>query len=259
MFPAGTYLLRKTLYIPSRVSLVGDGPATVLGIRPLQVAYLAKDIRKGGRVLTCKTEPPFRVGEGIGVCDDKHRGWWGTHGEVERVVGNRVWMSVPFNRRLLARDNARVVNLFPCIWAEGETDIEIRDLTIKGPEDYAGDWWDFTYSAVHIVGCERVARSELFRCFGWPSDGFWDFSAVAMPRWRIVRRTGVAGMGFIPERGWRAVCGHTISGRAMGAMGIIFCARVHHSVCSDSVFFRKWTTRDWRCGKWRGSPQYCES
>ena len=74
--PSGTYLLRKTLYIPSRVSLVGDGPATVLRIRPLQVAYLAKDIRKGGRVLTCKTE--FRVGEGIGVCDDKHRGWWGS-------------------------------------------------------------------------------------------------------------------------------------------------------------------------------------
>ena len=53
--PAGTYLLRKTLYIPSRVSLVGDGPATVLKIEPLLVAYLAKDIRKGGRVLTCKT------------------------------------------------------------------------------------------------------------------------------------------------------------------------------------------------------------
>ena len=48
------------------------------------------------------------------------------------------------------------------------------------------------------------------------------FSAVAMPRWRIVRLTGVAGMGFIRERDWRAVCGRTISGREMGAMGIIF-------------------------------------
>ena len=48
------------------------------------------------------------------------------------------------------------------------------------------------------------------------------FSAVAMPRWRIVRHTGVAGMDFIPERGWREVCGRIISGRGMEVMGIIF-------------------------------------
>ena len=30
--PAGTYLLRDSGYVPSRVSLVGDGPATVLAV-----------------------------------------------------------------------------------------------------------------------------------------------------------------------------------------------------------------------------------
>ncbi len=232
--PSGTYLLRKTLYVPSRVSLIGDGPATVLRIRPLQVAYLSKDIRKGGRVLTCKTAPPFRVGEGIGVCDDKHRGWWGTHGEVERVVGNRVWMSVPFNRRLLVRDNARVVNLFPCIWAEGETDIEIRDLTIKGPDDYEGDWWDFTYSAVHIVGCERV---RVLNCsvFGWPSDGF-GIQRGCDAQVAHCQAHGCRGHGFHPGTGLaRSVWSHNI-GKGNGGDGYYFCARVHHSVCSDSVF-----------------------
>ena len=48
--PAGTYLLRDSVYVPSRVSLVGDGPATVLAIRPLQVATLAQNVRKGQRV-----------------------------------------------------------------------------------------------------------------------------------------------------------------------------------------------------------------
>ena len=232
--PAGTYLLRKTLYVPSRVSLVGDGPATVLTIRPLQVAYLAKDIRKGGRVLTCKTTPPFRVGEGIGVCDDQRRGWWGTHGEVERIEGKRVWMSVPFNRQLSAGRNARVVNLFPGIWAEGETDIEIRDLTLKGPEEYDGPWWDFTYSAMHIVSCERV---RILNCsiFGWPSDGF-GIQRGSDAQVAHCQAHGCRGHGFHPGTGLvRSVWSHNI-GKGNGGDGYYFCARVHHSVCSDSVF-----------------------
>lgn len=232
--PAGTYVLRQTVYLPSRVSLVGDGPATVLVIPPLKVAYLAKDMRKGGRVLTCKTKPAFRVGEGIGVCDDKRRGWWGTHGEVERVEGKRVWLSVPFNRQLSAGRNARVVSLFPGIWAEGETDIEIRDLTLKGPDGYDGPWWDFTYSGMHIVSCERV---RILNCsvFGWPSDG------IGVQRGSDVQVAhcqahGCRGHGFHPGTGLvRSVWSHNI-GRGNGGDGYYFCARVHHSVCSDSVF-----------------------
>ena len=137
--PAGTYPLRKTLYVPSRVSLIGDGPGDhVDDFCPCKSPLWPAIFTKGSGVLTCTSKPPFRVGEGIGVCDDDHRGWWGTHGEVERVEGVRVWMNVPFERDLSASRNARAVNLFPGVWAEGETDIAIRDLTLKGPENYEG-------------------------------------------------------------------------------------------------------------------------
>ena len=232
--PAGTYPLRKTLYVPSRVSLIGDGPATALTILPLQVAPLARDIHKGERVLTCTSKPPFRVGEGIGVCDDDHRGWWGTHGEVERVEGVRVWMNVPFERDLSASRNARAVNLFPGIWAEGETDIAIRDLTLKGPENYEGAWWDFTYSAMHIVACERV---RILNCsvFGWPSDGF-GIQRGCDVQVAHCQAHGCRGHGFHPGTGLaRSIWSHNI-GKGNGGDGYYFCARVHHSVCSDSVF-----------------------
>ena len=232
--PAGNYLLRRSVYVPGRVSLVGEGPATVLTIRQPQVVWLTRDLRAGRRVIECRTPPPFQVGEEIGVCDDKRRGWWGTHGLVERIEGHRAWMSAPFNRALAVARKARAVSLFPAIWSRNEADIEIRDLTVRGPEGYDGPWWDFTYTGIHLDGCERVRVSNC-TVSGWPSDG------IGVQRGCDVHVTGCQthgcrGNGFHPGTGLgRSVWSHNI-GRGNGGDGFYFCMRVHHTVCSDSVF-----------------------
>ncbi len=232
--PAGTYLLRRSVYLPGRVSLVGEGPATVLTIRMPSVVGLKRDLRKGRRVLECAERPPFEPGDEIGVSDDKRRGWHGTHGIVERVEGRRVWMSVPFNRGLTVDRQARAVGLFPAITAQGKADVEIRDLVIRGPAGYDGPWWDFTYAGIHLVGCERV---RVINCTvaGWPSDG------IGVQRGYDAQVTqcqahGCRGHGFHPGTGLgRSVWSHNIA-RGNGGDGFFFCAQVHHTVCSDSVF-----------------------
>lgn len=231
---AGTYVLRDSVYLPSRVSLVGDGPATVLAIRPLKVAVLAKNVRTGQRMLECRAVPRFRVGDGIGVKDDRQGGWWGTHGTVQKIEGKRMWLDAPFNKPLLTDRNARVVSLFPAIYALNEEDVEIRDLTLQGPDNYTGPWWDFTYAGMHLVGCQRV---RILNCTvkGWPSDG------IGVQRGSDVQVAhcqahGCRGHGFHPGTGLgRSVWSHNI-GQGNGGDGFFFCARVHHSVCSDSVF-----------------------
>ena len=231
---AGTYTLRRSLYLPSRVSLVGDGPASVLAILPLKTSLLANGVRKGQRVMELKARPRFRVGDGIGVRDNERGGWWGTHGIVQKIEGKRVRLDVPFNRQLTVAQKATAVTLFPAILAEDETDIEIRDLTLNGPLGYAGRWWDFTYSGMHIVGWRRV---RILNCTvaGWPSDG------IGVQRGSDVQVAhcqshGCRGHGFHPGTGLaRSVWSHNI-GEGNGVDGFFFCARVHHSVCSDSVF-----------------------
>ncbi|MBT4612163.1 MAG: hypothetical protein HOC05_19110, partial [Gemmatimonadetes bacterium] len=111
--PAGRWRLSRSICLPSGVSLVGDGPATILHIAPLKVARLATAVRKGGRVLTLKGKVPFRVGQAIGLSDEVLSGWWGTHGIVEDINGQRVRMSVKFNRGLSVADDAKAVSLFP--------------------------------------------------------------------------------------------------------------------------------------------------
>ena len=126
------------------------------------------------------------------------------------------------------------MNLFPAIWSRGEADIEIRDLTVRGPEGYDGPWWDFTYTGIHLDACERVRVADC-TVFGWPSDG------IGVQRGSDVQVTGCQahgcrGHGFHPGTGLvRSVWSHNI-GRGNGGDGFYFCARVHHTVCSDSVF-----------------------
>lgn len=232
--PAGRWRLTRSVWLPSNVSLIGDGPATVLYISPLKTARLAKDIRKGGRTLTVRGKVPFTVGQEIGISDDVRRGWWGTHGVVEAIDGRTVTLGVKFNRALYAKDNATAVSLFPAITAEDETDLAIADLTIRGPRGYRGKWWDFTYSAIHLVLCRR-ARVTNVTMFDWPSDG------IGVQRGSDVQVSqcqahGCAGHGFHPGTGLaRSVWSHNI-GTKNGGDGFFFCARVHHSTCSDSVF-----------------------
>ncbi len=232
--PSGRWHLSRSIWIPSGVSLIGDGPSSEIYISPLKVARLTKDVRKGGRVIELRGRVPFRVGQEVGVRDDQRGGWWGTHGIVEAIDGKRVKLSVPFNRTFYASDRATAQSLFPAITAEGRKDLELRDFSIHGPKGYNGKWWDFTYSAIHLVLCQR-ARVMNVNVFEWPSDG------VGVQRGSDVQVTqcqshDCAGHGFHPGTGLgRSVWSHNI-GKGNGGDGFFFCARVHHSTCSDSVF-----------------------
>jgi len=232
--PAGRWHLSRSIRLPSRVSLVGAGPATVLHISRLKVARLATAVRKGGRGLTLKGKVPYRVGQEIGISDEVLNGWWGTHGIVEAINGHRVRMSARFNRGLSVADDAKAVSLFPAVTGDGATDVDLANFTIRGPTGYKGKWWDFTYSAIHLVSCQRVRISNV-TVFEWPSDG------IGVQRGADVQVSqcqshGCRGHGFHPGTGLaRSVWSHNI-GKGNGGDGFFFCARVHHSTCSDSVF-----------------------
>ncbi|NKB66912.1 MAG: hypothetical protein GKR89_07625 [Candidatus Latescibacteria bacterium] len=231
---AGTYWLRRSLYIPSRVRLVGQGPASILAIHPLSTIALARDHRRGSRTVHCAGKVPFAVGDEIGLNDDKMHGWWGTHALIEAIDGPRMRLSRPLEKPLKKDRNARAVSLFPALHAFDENEIHIRDLAIAGPPDFQGEWWDFTYAAIHLNQCHR---SQVSGCHinNWPSDG------IGVQRGGDIQVThcqahACRGHGFHPGTGLqRSVWSHNI-GRRNGGDGLYFCARVHHSICSDSVF-----------------------
>ncbi|MBT3265977.1 right-handed parallel beta-helix repeat-containing protein [Candidatus Poribacteria bacterium] len=231
---AGVYRLRDTIHLPASVSLVGSGPATVLDIAPLRAVPLAQDAPEGSNEVQLVEASSFRAGDAVGLTDTTNRGWWGTHTTVTRVDGTTVWVDRPVNRGLTAGDEAVAVNLFPAIQADDVSDIEIADLSVRGPGGADGPWWDFTYSAIHVVRCERT-RIRDCSVTGWPSDGIsiqrgYDAQVTGC------RAHGCRGHGYHPGTGLgHSIWSHNI-GKGNGGDGLYFCMGVHHSVCSDNVF-----------------------
>jgi len=232
--PAGQYKLKNSVRVPSGVRLIGEGAATVLCVAPPRENLLVKDARKGGRTLTLQKQVRMQPGDAIGVGDDHIRGWWGTHAVVEKVDGPVVRLDRPLHRSVSTQRQARIVNLFPAIWGQDATDVEIRDLTIQGINGYLGRWWDFTYAAIHLVSCER-ARITGVSVGWWPSDG------IGVQRGADVQVThcqvhNCRGHGYHPGTGLGNSVWSQNIGRKNGGDGLFFCMRVHHSICSDNVF-----------------------
>ena len=236
--PSGKWKLTRSVQVPSGVSLVGDGPSTILFISPLKVGALAKDIRKGGRVITLKGNVPFRVGQEIGVSDEVRGGWWGTHGLVEKIDGPQVTLSARFNRTLYASDDAKAVSLFPAITALDQEDLEIADLTILGPRGYKGKWWDFTYSTTpSIWSCVGVYASQMSRC----SIGramVLESKEGRMFRSANASHTDVGDTAFIQGADWQEVSGRTTSVKVMAALRSSF-VRTSTILCAVTVCYRR--------------------
>ncbi len=232
--PAGAYPLRATVHLPSGVRLVGDGVATVLRVAPIQRVALAADVDVAARVVELAGDHSFRPGDAIGLTDQTNAGWWGTHATVSHVEGTTLRMDGEVTRALSTELDARAVNLFPAVQANDATDVEVTDLSIQGPEGYAGAWWDFTYSAVHIVGCQR-SRVRNLNVSNWPSDGI-SIQRGSDAQVTACQAHGNTGHGFHPGTGLgQSIWSHNIA-KGNGRDGLFFCMGVHHTVCSDNVF-----------------------
>jgi parallel beta-helix repeat protein len=241
--PAGDWRLRQSVVLPSRVSLVGDGPATELTIAAPYVLPLTHDAQKGSRSVHVQGHAPFAPGDAVGLVDNPHQWWDGTHALVTSVEGSLVQLSAPLNEGLTVKEDARIVSLFPGITTDGigppvarklTQDADLCDLTLRGSSDREVPLCDFTYSAVHLVRCHRM-RVLNVSIFDWPSDGIGvqGGSDVQVAHCQVSR---CSGNGFHPGTGLeRSVWSHNIA-IGNGGDGLFFCGQVHDSVCSDSVF-----------------------
>lgn len=233
--PAGEWRLRRSVVLPGRVSLVGDGPATKLTINPPRALRLACNVRKGSRSVCVRGRVPFTLGDGVGVFDRPHQWWDGTHTMITSIDGSLVRLSQPLKHGLTVKGEAQIVGFFPGITAVNSQDLEVRDLMIQGSRDPEGPWWqDFTYSAVHLVYCYGV-RVLNVTVWDWPCDGIsvQGGSDVQVTHCQV---RFCRGHGFHPGTNLeRSIWSHNI-GISNGGDGLYFCGHVRNSTCSDSVF-----------------------
>lgn len=232
--PPGTYLIRRSIRVPSRVTLRGAGAATVL-VRPAEVRSKITAFADAGTTEVQAEDPSgFEVGADASFYTDRMHGWHSTTAHIVAIEGNTVTLGRGLNKPLDPAENAAMINYFPMITAEHQRNVTIRDLCIDGGMGRPNRGvMDFTWAAIHLYDCVDV-RVEGCRVRNWPCDGI----SVQAGRGATIVGNMVEncrGHGMHPGTGLTdSVWTGNISRDNTGD-GLFFCMGVRHSVVSNNV------------------------
>ncbi len=230
VLPAGEFVLRRHLRLPSGVTLCGQGAGkTVLRAESGEQGPIVKLEPGDGQVLiTMKAQDAgkFRVGDG--VCFD---GSWGHPGHLESASVDCVVTAVAGEQvtvRGSAPPGAKVLShWFPLIFAHCAEFVEIRDLTLVGG---TGGYGGFTSSALTLgqVAGARLTRVEVRQ---WSGDGL----SVQTAADALVTDNTVSGAanGYHPGTTTQRFLFADNLGLGNQAAGLYFC---YHN--RNGVYFR---------------------
>jgi hypothetical protein len=155
----GTYRLRNSVYLASKVRLVGSGPDSVLVKEPSHTVKLAEDSDWFDQEITLVDGKAFRVGDG--VCLRTKNPHNGGQEVLKRTLvaksGNRFKLDRPLRQNYWLMGDSTCSALFPILSGELITDIAIENLALDGNKAN-NDNLDGNYAGcIFLQDCSRVA------------------------------------------------------------------------------------------------------
>ncbi|MGD9856874.1 MAG: right-handed parallel beta-helix repeat-containing protein [Planctomycetaceae bacterium] len=130
----GTFTLRNSVYLPSKLRLLGSGPETVITKGPSETVAVSADSDWYDQEITLADAADFRVGDGVTLKTiDPHNG--GTDVIKRTLVarsGNRFKLSDGLRENLWLSGKPACSSLFPLLTSEYTSDVLIENLTLDG-------------------------------------------------------------------------------------------------------------------------------
>jgi hypothetical protein len=154
----GTYRLRNSVFLASKVRLVGSGLDSVLIKEPSHVAKLAEDSDWFDQEITLEDGRAFRVGDG--VCLRTKNPHDGGSDVLKRTLvakdGNRFKLDRPLRENFWLMGGSTCAALFPLLSGEFITNVAIENIALDGNREH-NDNLDGNYSGcIFLQDCSRV-------------------------------------------------------------------------------------------------------
>jgi hypothetical protein len=230
--PAGRFEMADALHLRSSVSVVGQGPDTVLHKVPSVSSPICDWLGYGHYEVTVESPDLFRPGMGVAVVDDRTGGFFTTTGTIVGKEGHALFINKMLNADYHPTRNARVVSIFPLVSAEGVRDVTLADLMLDGSGE-----------PVTMNGCRggavfllqaHTATVRGVEVANYNGDGvsFQQCTDVVV---RGCRLHGCTGGGVHPGSGSvrYLIAGNDIHDN--GGDGIFYCLRTTHSLCEGNA------------------------
>lgn len=155
----GTYRLRNSVYLASKVRLVGSGEESVLIKEPSVSTKISADSDWFDQEITLADGAGFRVGDG--VCLRTKNPHHGGATVLKRTLvardGNRFKLDRPLRENFWLMGVSTCASLFPILSGENISDIAIENLALDGNKE-RNENLDGNYAGcVFLQDCSRVA------------------------------------------------------------------------------------------------------
>ncbi|NQV28493.1 MAG: right-handed parallel beta-helix repeat-containing protein [Rhodopirellula sp.] len=130
----GTYTLRNSIYLPSKLRLLGSGPETIITKNASETIAIADDSDWYDQEITLASNGNFKVGDGVVLqITNPHNG---STDVIKRSLvaksGNRFKLSDGLRKNLWLSGKPTCSSLFPLFTSEYTSDVTIEKLTLDG-------------------------------------------------------------------------------------------------------------------------------
>ena len=237
--PSGTHMIRRSVVLRSRVTLRGEGPATILLSPKERRISLTKRTIKNKTHATLENTIGLKLGDELLIGDRTQGGYHARHGIIESIRGNVVNLDLlecDPERTYLPSNEAFATNVFPAIWLPRTHEVTIENLTIDGriKKHRWGPRGNFTCAGIHARTSLDV-RIINVNVRNWPGDGIGVQNGSALVTGCLTENC--KGPGLHPGTNIsNSIWSNNIS-RYNTTDGFFFCLGVQQTVVEGNLFY----------------------
>jgi hypothetical protein len=130
----GVYTFRNSVYLPSKIRIIGNGADTILTKGPSESIDLGDDSDWYDQEITLSKKSDFRVGDGVVLfAKNPHNGGQEV---IKRTLvaqaGNQFKLNDGLRKNLWLSGKPRCASVFPLLTSEYTSDVLIENLTLDG-------------------------------------------------------------------------------------------------------------------------------
>ncbi|QDT40196.1 Pectate lyase superfamily protein [Gimesia alba] len=130
----GTFTLRNSLHLPSRIRLLGSGPETIITKGASETVALSEDSDWYDQEITLEKSAGFQVGDGVVLITKNPN--TGSQDVIKRTLvarsGNRFKLNDGLRKNLWLSGKPTASSLFPLLTSEYTKNVVIENLTLDG-------------------------------------------------------------------------------------------------------------------------------
>lgn len=169
----GTYLLRNSVYLPSKVRLQGSGPETILTKGPSESVAISADSDWYDQEITIEKASGFQAGDGITIiAKNPHNG---ATDVIKRTLvarsGNRFKLNDGLRKNVWVSSSPTCTSIFPLLTSEQTHDVVIEDLVLDGNRENNANLNGNYGGCIFIQDCNRYTFRRV-EARNFNGDGF---------------------------------------------------------------------------------------